>query len=170
MRAEVQGIPFNLPNYCVLHIVSDLTFRLIARPITRVPTWLSGPDNVDNPRACTFLSFLQRPSFWSCRACSNPVYHLMATSMAGSNEYNGEQLVVVAVAFLALTYLSVILRCFVRISITKAFAADDWLILAAQVRLSLSLTQNDADTSAGQLYTVMFFHPSRSTLWTRKTQ
>lgn len=46
---------------------------------------------------------------------------------------NGGQLVVVSVIFLALTYISVLLRFFVRLVITKAFAADDWLMLAAQV-------------------------------------
>ena len=47
--------------------------------------------------------------------------------------YNGNQLVIAATVFLVLTYIAVGLRCFVRLRITKAFALDDWLILAAQV-------------------------------------
>jgi hypothetical protein len=49
------------------------------------------------------------------------------------DDYNGGQLVVVAVIFLVLTYISVFLRFFVRLVITKSFSADDWLMLAAQV-------------------------------------
>ena len=61
--------------------------------------------------------------------------------MAGSGsstDYNGYQLVAVAITFLTLTYISLALRCFVRIKITRAFAADDWLMLVAQVIFTLS--------------------------------
>jgi hypothetical protein len=53
--------------------------------------------------------------------------------MANPDDYNGGQLVVVSVFFLALTYLSVSLRFFVRIWILKNFQLDDWFILCAQV-------------------------------------
>jgi hypothetical protein len=53
------------------------------------------------------------------------------------DDYNGGQLVVISVIFLALTYLSVLLRFFVRIVITKSFQYDDYLMLAAQVRNTL---------------------------------
>jgi hypothetical protein len=36
--------------------------------------------------------------------------------------------------FLVLTWISVILRCFVRIQITQAFDIDDWLMGASLVR------------------------------------
>jgi hypothetical protein len=49
------------------------------------------------------------------------------------NDYNGGELVVVSVTFLALTYMSVLLRCFVRIQITRSFSADDWFMVIAQV-------------------------------------
>lgn len=50
------------------------------------------------------------------------------------SDYNGGQLVAISVIFLVLTYLSVLLRFFVRLFITKSFQIDDWLMLAAQVR------------------------------------
>ena len=53
--------------------------------------------------------------------------------MDNADYYNGSQLVAISVTFLVLTYLSVILRCFVRIKITKAFNMDDWFMLVAQV-------------------------------------
>jgi hypothetical protein len=56
--------------------------------------------------------------------------------MDKSNDYNGGELVVVSVTFLALTYMSVLLRCFVRIWITRSFSADDWLMVIAQVHPS----------------------------------
>ena len=59
----------------------------------------------------------------------------MATS---STDYNGYQLVAVATTFLVLTYISVAVRCFVRIRITRAFAADDWLMLVSQLIFTFS--------------------------------
>jgi Fungal rhodopsin domain len=53
-------------------------------------------------------------------------------------EYNGYQLVAVVITFLVLTYISVGLRCFVRIRITRAFAIDDWLMLVAQLIFTIS--------------------------------
>lgn len=55
-----------------------------------------------------------------------------------STDYNGYELVAVAITFLILTYISIGLRCFVRIKITRAFAADDWLLLVAQIIFTLS--------------------------------
>jgi hypothetical protein len=54
----------------------------------------------------------------------------------GDEEYNGEQLVVVAVIFLAITWISVLLRVFVRLQITNSFQTDDWLMSVAQVSRS----------------------------------
>lgn len=59
----------------------------------------------------------------------------MATS---STDYNGYQLVAVAIIFLVLTYISSALRFFVRIRITRVFAADDWLMLIAQLIFTFS--------------------------------
>ena len=53
--------------------------------------------------------------------------------MADPMDYNGEQLFVVSVLFLALTYVAVGLRVFVRIFITHSFLWDDVCMLVAQV-------------------------------------
>jgi hypothetical protein len=50
------------------------------------------------------------------------------------DDYNGWQLVAVASTFIALTYMAVLLRFFVRIVISKSFQLDDYLMLVAQVR------------------------------------
>ncbi|KAH8667439.1 hypothetical protein BGZ60DRAFT_377245 [Tricladium varicosporioides] len=55
-----------------------------------------------------------------------------------STDYNGTPLVVVAILFLCLTWLTITLRCFVRLKITKQFEADDWLILISQGIFCLS--------------------------------
>jgi hypothetical protein len=48
------------------------------------------------------------------------------------SDYNGQQLVIVSVFFLCLTYVSVGLRVVVRIWIMKSFQWDDWFMLVAQ--------------------------------------
>jgi hypothetical protein len=53
----------------------------------------------------------------------------------GDEEYNGGQLVIVAVIFLVITWISVQLRVFVWLQITKSFQADDWLMAVSQVCL-----------------------------------
>jgi hypothetical protein len=63
----------------------------------------------------------------------------VAMGTSDENDYNGGQLVVIAVIFLFLTYLSTLLRFFVRIVITKSYQIDDWLMLVAQVKDSLGL-------------------------------
>ena len=50
-----------------------------------------------------------------------------------STENNGSALLTTACATLTLTWLSVCLRTYVRIFLTKQFLLDDWLMLAAQV-------------------------------------
>lgn len=54
------------------------------------------------------------------------------------NDYNGNSLIIVCTVFLALTYLSVGLRVFVRIKILKTFSLDDWLMIVAQIVFTLS--------------------------------
>lgn len=57
----------------------------------------------------------------------------MAEDAAYLAQYNGGPLVGTAVSFLALTFVSVGLRTYVRAYLTKGFLLDDWLMLAAQV-------------------------------------
>lgn len=47
---------------------------------------------------------------------------------------NGGALVATAFTMLAISWLSVSLRSFVRAKLTNGFQWDDWLMLAAQVR------------------------------------
>ncbi|KAF3770744.1 hypothetical protein M406DRAFT_239910, partial [Cryphonectria parasitica EP155] len=62
----------------------------------------------------------------------------MADDTAYTDQYNGGSLVVTAVLFLVLTWLSVALRTYVRAFMTKAFELDDWLMLAAQANFTVS--------------------------------
>jgi hypothetical protein len=55
--------------------------------------------------------------------------------MDSSQDDRGPELAAIMAAFLALTWISVSLRCLVRIKITKAFGADDWLMVASQVNI-----------------------------------
>ncbi len=55
-------------------------------------------------------------------------------AMADPNENNSTALLAVSIALLVLTYVSVALRTYVRVTLTKSFQADDWLMLIAQVR------------------------------------
>lgn len=58
----------------------------------------------------------------------------MADNATDLDDYNGGALVGTAVSFMILTFFSVGLRTYVRGVLTKSFMADDWLMLAAQVR------------------------------------
>ncbi len=49
------------------------------------------------------------------------------------DEYNGTPLKVAACTFLALTYVSVGLRTYVRSVLTQSFQTDDWLMLVSLV-------------------------------------
>ena len=55
--------------------------------------------------------------------------------MENYSDYNGKVLVAVSITFLCLTYVSILLRCYVRIRMTKAFSVDDWFLLIAQVSM-----------------------------------
>ncbi|KAL3422852.1 integral membrane family protein [Phlyctema vagabunda] len=55
-----------------------------------------------------------------------------------SAEYNGDELVIVCIVLLALTYLSVGLRCFVRVKLMNAFMADDWFMVVSQIVFTIS--------------------------------
>ncbi|RDW62106.1 hypothetical protein BP6252_11539 [Coleophoma cylindrospora] len=55
-----------------------------------------------------------------------------------TEEYNGDQLVIVCVLFLILTWTTVALRCFVRMGLTDTFQIDDWLMVTAQIVFTIS--------------------------------
>lgn len=48
-------------------------------------------------------------------------------------EDRGPQLRAVAVSLYALTLLALLLRCYARLAIVKAFGSDDWMMLVAMV-------------------------------------
>jgi hypothetical protein len=48
-------------------------------------------------------------------------------------ENDGYPLLGTAASFLVLTWISVVLRTYVRAFVTKSFLADDWLMVIAQV-------------------------------------
>ncbi|KAM0272182.1 hypothetical protein ACHAQH_008832 [Verticillium albo-atrum] len=53
-------------------------------------------------------------------------------------EDHGGVLVATAISFLILSWISVILRTYVRAILTKAYQADDWLMLVAQLIFTVS--------------------------------
>ena len=53
-------------------------------------------------------------------------------------EFNGSSLVVTAWVLLGLTYLSIVIRCYVRAVLTACFQIDDWLMLVSQLVFTLS--------------------------------
>ena len=92
----------------------------------------------------------------------------MAEDAAYLAQYNGGALVGTAVSFLALTYLSVGLRTYVRAFLTKCFLADDWLMLAAQVRTSQPWGDDSRGrnvlvltTAAGRLHGLLYLYITR---------
>ncbi|KAK2047724.1 integral membrane family protein [Colletotrichum somersetense] len=54
------------------------------------------------------------------------------------SESNGGALVATAVAFLVLSWVSVLLRCYVRAFMTNGFQVDDWFMVVAQAIFTLS--------------------------------
>ncbi|KAH6657221.1 hypothetical protein BKA67DRAFT_182988 [Truncatella angustata] len=64
--------------------------------------------------------------------------------MASIND-RGPQVYAVAVAFFALAAVSLLLRCYVRLRMTKAFGLDDWFMVAAMI----SFTFNTATCLVG---------------------
>jgi len=55
------------------------------------------------------------------------------TSAADDSDYRGPDIKAVAILFLTLTWISVSLRCYVRVFLTKLFRIDDWLAVATLV-------------------------------------
>lgn len=53
------------------------------------------------------------------------------------SESNGGALVVTSITLLVVTWLSVVLRCYVRAFMTKGFQIDDWLMVVAQASFPL---------------------------------
>lgn len=67
-----------------------------------------------------------------------------------SKESNGSAMVVTAYVMLALSWISVGLRTYVRGFLTKGFMADDWWMLAAQVCRPQKAQVPSLDNKAGQ--------------------
>ena len=57
----------------------------------------------------------------------------LAYQAAHKHENRGPELVAILVALLVLSFISVALRCYVRIRMIKAFAIDDWLTVGTLV-------------------------------------
>ena len=53
-----------------------------------------------------------------------------------ADDFRGPDIKAVAILFLTLSWISVTLRCYVRVFMTKLFRIDDWLALATLVRQS----------------------------------
>ena len=70
----------------------------------------------------------------------------------------GPQISGVAGAFLALTTIAIVLRCYVRTFIVKSFGLDDWSAIFAWVQIPLFLTSrsNYTKTIKSQLFFVFF--------------
>ena len=58
----------------------------------------------------------------------------MADQELDLSEYNGAPLVAASITFLALSWISVLLRGYVRVFMTKGFQLDDWFMIIGQVR------------------------------------
>lgn len=52
-------------------------------------------------------------------------------------ENRSNQVLAVAILFISLTWLTVGMRCFVRIRMLKSFGYDDWAMLITQVRVEV---------------------------------
>lgn len=57
----------------------------------------------------------------------------MADQELDLSEYNGASLVAASITFLALSWISVLLRGYVRVFMTKGFQLDDWFMIIGQV-------------------------------------
>ncbi|KAJ4416172.1 hypothetical protein N0V82_006932 [Gnomoniopsis sp. IMI 355080] len=62
----------------------------------------------------------------------------MAGDTTNANEYNGGDLLITLIIFQVLTWISVALRAYVRVCLTKNFQTDDWLMLVAQANFTVS--------------------------------
>jgi hypothetical protein len=139
--------------------VAEVTLSLQQRS---VPSWGISWE------CCPPTCFFGRSPFLSRSQRKTACESLMGNS---DDDYNGGQLVVVAVIFLVLTYLSVFLRFFVRLVITKSFSADDWLMLAAQVfRILATCREAQTHILTDCFYAFLLFHSQRCARWTRQTQ
>lgn len=57
----------------------------------------------------------------------------MAGDTADADQYNGRDLLITLTVFQVFTWISVALRTYVRIVLTKNFQNDDWFMLVSQV-------------------------------------
>ena len=63
----------------------------------------------------------------------SPFDTLVAAGAAGASEYYGDQIRRVTLAFLILTWITLLIRCWIRLRLLKAFRADDKVMIVAQV-------------------------------------
>lgn len=96
----------------------------------------------------------------------------MAVDTHSFDESNGASLVITAIIFLVLTWISVTLRTYVRAFMTNGIQVDDWLMLVSQVsaersREIISWTSFVPDISVplGKLHSFMRFHTCRCSRW-----
>ena len=68
---------------------------------------------------------------------NEPLVCLLQMAEVDLNESNSGALIGTAAVLLILTWISVLLRTYVRAILTKAFQNDDWFMLAAQVRVNI---------------------------------
>lgn len=62
-------------------------------------------------------------------------------------EDRGPQVAAVAILFLALSWVAVSLRCYVRTVIMKSFGADDWLAVTSLVSRTIHLSRRFGNSS-----------------------
>lgn len=67
-------------------------------------------------------------------------------------ENRASQITAVAVTFIALTWISTLLRCFVRIYVVKHFGSDDYFAVASLVRSILYELVHSANVKLGHLH------------------
>lgn len=78
----------------------------------------------------SFVSFRSAP----LPSCSGSCLRKMADDVPN----RGPELMGVNIAFLVAALVSILLRCYVRAFMVKAFGVDDWLMVVASVRFSRS--------------------------------
>jgi hypothetical protein len=72
--------------------------------------------------------------------------------MESPQDNRGPALVAITVTFLILTWVSVLLRFFVRIRLTKSFDADDWLMAISLVSTTFLDMRRQPNSMTGHFY------------------
>src|SRR5207248_5809834 len=83
-------------------------------------------------------------------------------------ENRGPQLCALSSSFLALAWITVLARCWVRLRFVKSFGLDDWLMVAALVCSPHPLrTRNSGLIFTASVYLVCSLHNRRKHIWQR---